>query len=327
MRVFGKFEGKGWGGLTMLAMLAGLPLSPHGQAVDSSLSFFVTSVGLGQGGNLGGLSGADAHCQQLAAAAGAGGKAWRAYLSTQPANGVPAVNARDRIGPGPWFNANKVKIASNIAELHGTNNLTAATALTQTGAVIAGNRHDILTGTRADGTAYGAGADSTCANWTSDAAAPARCVLGHCNRMGGGVDPTSWVAAHISNGCSQALIAQTGSAANFYCFAVNTPTGTDSRKLRERVGAASDHISFFLGAGMREQQVVYRFSLDRESRVEVSVFDLQGQRRAVLLHDTRKAGSQEVVWDGTDAQGAPLPAGNYLIFLKRDGQIAEDKRP
>src|SRR6059036_3995623 len=143
----------------------------HAQAANTS--FFVTSVGIGNGANLGGLAGADNHCQTLAQAAGAGGKTWRAYLSTQAADGQPAVNAKDRIGKGPWQNAKGVVVAKDVADLHSAgNNLTKQTALSEKGEVINGrgdtpNRHDVLTGSQADGTAFAAGDDRTCKNWTS----------------------------------------------------------------------------------------------------------------------------------------------------------------
>src|SRR5213592_4360301 len=152
-----------------LAVIAAQPA--QAQAADTS--FFVTSVGIGNGANLGGLAGADNHCQTLAQAAGAGGKTWRAYLSTQAADGAPAVNARDRIGKGPWKNAKGVVVAKDVAELHSAgNNLSKQTALSEKGEVINGrgdtpNRHDILTGTQSDGTAFPAGDDRTCNNWTS----------------------------------------------------------------------------------------------------------------------------------------------------------------
>jgi hypothetical protein len=187
---------------------------------DPRMSFFITSVGTGNGANLGGLAGADAHCQNLAKAAGAGNKQWRAYLSTQGPN---AVNAKDRIGPGPWFNAKGVQIAANVAELHSDkNNLTKETQLTEKGTVVNGrgdtpNTHDILTGSNLDGTAFPAGEDHTCNNWTSSTDGSAQ--LGHHDRQGGGANPTSWNNAHPSKGCSQANLVATGGNGYFYCFA------------------------------------------------------------------------------------------------------------
>ncbi|MCC6340722.1 MAG: lectin [Bryobacterales bacterium] len=192
------------------------------------MTFFVTSTGAGDGANLGGLEGADAHCQKLAAAAGAGGRAWRAYLSTAAAGGAPAVNARDRIGQGPWHNAKGTMIARDLAHLHGdtldlarTGNLiTKNNALTESGALVNGvgdkpNMHDILTGTQPDGRAYTDGADHTCKNWTSNGAGTAQ--LGHSDRNGGGI---SWNSTHPSRGCSQENLVATGGAGLFYCFAV-----------------------------------------------------------------------------------------------------------
>ena len=199
-------------------------------APPQPMSFFVTSVGGGNGANLGGLAGADRHCQTLAIAAGAGGKTWRAYLSAAAADGQPAVNARDRIGAGPWFNAKGARIAQNVADLHGDtleaarrgNNLTKATALNEKGETVNGvgdkpNQHDMLTGSQLDGTAFTDGADHTCANWTSAATGTAQ--LGHHDRMGGG--NTSWNSTHASRGCSQENLVATGGAGLFYCFAIN----------------------------------------------------------------------------------------------------------
>ena len=185
------------------------------------MSFFVTSVGPGKGGDLGGLEGADKHCQALAQAAGAGHRTWRAYLSTQ---GPGAVNARDRIGFGPWVNAKGVVVARDISELHGVNNLTKQTALSEKGEVINGrtdnpNRHDILTGSQPDGTAFPAGADRTCSNWTSSTTGAA--MLGHSDRSG--LDEStaakSWNSSHPSRGCSDAALIGTGGAGRLYCFA------------------------------------------------------------------------------------------------------------
>lgn len=190
------------------------------------MSFFVTSVGLGKGGNLGGLAGADAHCQALAKAAGAGDRTWHAYLSTQGAN---AVNARDRIGKGPWYNARGGSVARDLEHLHGDtldlarmgNTLTRATALSEKGEPIKGvgdtpNQHDILTGSQLDGRAYTDTADHTCNNWTSDSAGSAQ--VGHFDRTGG--PGVSWNSVHATKGCSQEGLVSTGGAGLFYCFAV-----------------------------------------------------------------------------------------------------------
>jgi len=187
---------------------------------DPKMSFFITSVGSGNGANLGGLAGADAHCQKLASAVGAGNKQWRAYLSTQGPN---AVSAKDRIGAGPWFNSKGVQIAANVAELHSDKNgLTKETQLNEKGQVVNGrgdtpNQHDILTGSNLDGTAFPAGEDHTCSNWTSQEAGSAQ--VGHHDRQGGGANPTSWNNAHASKGCSQPNLIATGGNGYFYCFA------------------------------------------------------------------------------------------------------------
>lgn len=191
---------------------------------QSRMTFFITSTGSGKGADFGGLAGADRHCQQLASAVGAGGHTWHAYLSTQ---GPDAANARDRIGSGPWRNAKGVVIASSIGELHGNNNLTKETALTEKGEVVNGygdtpNRHDILTGSRRDGTAFPAGDDMTCGNYTKSGEGSV--MLGHADRKGTNPDPVanaSWNSSHKSAGCSDALLARTGSAGYIYCFATN----------------------------------------------------------------------------------------------------------
>jgi hypothetical protein len=214
----------------VLSLATGLALSPIVPALaqQANMSFFVTSAGPGKGGDLGGLSGADAHCQQLAAAAGAGGKTWRAYLSTQ---GAGAVNARDRIGKGPWVNAKGTAVAKDVADLHSDNNqLTKQTALSEKGEPINGrgdtpNRHDVLTGSQADGTAFPAGNDMTCKNWTSSAEGAA--MVGHSDRIGLRDDAPSksWNASHPSRGtgggCTQADLRSTGGDGLLYCFAVN----------------------------------------------------------------------------------------------------------
>lgn len=193
---------------------------------SSGPSFFVTSVGTGKGADLGGLGGADQHCQALAAAAGASGKTWHAYLSTSAADGKPAVNARDRIGKGPWRNVKGDVIAKDVAELHGNNNLTKQTALTEKGTVVNGrgdtpNMHDILTGSQTDGTAFSGSEDRTCGNWTKSGAGSA--MLGHSDRSGldESAPAKSWNSSHPSRGCSQQDLAGTGGAGLLYCFATN----------------------------------------------------------------------------------------------------------
>jgi hypothetical protein len=207
-------------------------LSPRAEAQQggaaADMSFFVTSVGPGNGADLGGLAGADRHCQQLAQAAGAGDRTWRAYLSTQAADSEAAVNARDRIGQGPWQNATGVVIAQDVAELHGDNNLNKETALTEEGAVVNGrgdtpNRHDILTGTQPDGTAFAAAEDRTCGNWTMSGAEGAA-MVGHHDRQGLRDDAASrsWNSSHPSRGgCSQEALRGTGGDGLFYCFATD----------------------------------------------------------------------------------------------------------
>ena len=206
------------------------------RAQSADTSFFLTSNGIGNGGNLGGLAGADNQCQTLAQAAGAGAKGsevktWHAYLSTQSADGKPAVNARDRIGKGPWQNSKGVVIAKDVTDLHSAgNNLTKQTALTEKGDVINGrgdtpNRHDVLTGSQADGTAFPPETDRTCKNWTSSTQGAA--MLGHSDRMGLRDDDASksWNSSHPSRGndggCSQADLKSTGGDGLLYCFAAN----------------------------------------------------------------------------------------------------------
>jgi hypothetical protein len=225
MRMSRANRGRGSIGLAVAALLG---LLGAAQAQQPQMSFFVTSVGLGKGADLGGLEGADRHCQQLAQAAGAGGRTWRAYLSTQAADGHPAVNARDRIGGGPWQNAKGTVIANSLDELHGDNHLTKQTALTEKGDIVNGrgdtpNRHDILTGSQRDGTAFAASEDRTCKNWTSSTQGAA--MLGHSDRIGLRDDEASrsWNSAHPSRGaeggCSQADLRSTGGDGLLYCFA------------------------------------------------------------------------------------------------------------
>jgi hypothetical protein len=207
------------------AMLIGLfGAAGAAQAQQSNMSFFVTSTNSGKGANYGGLAGADQHCQALAAAAGAGGKTWRAYLSASASGSSPAVNAKDRIGKGPWQNAKGVVIAKDVAELHGTNNLTKQTALTEKGTVVNGrgdtpNQHDILTGTQPDGTAFAGTDDKTCGNWTKSGEGTA--IVGHHDRTGLDTTPPSlsWNSSHPTRGCSDPALVSTGGAGLLYCFA------------------------------------------------------------------------------------------------------------
>src|SRR6202048_1119145 len=214
-----------------LAAMSVLAAEPA-QAQSTDTSFFLTSNGIGNGGNLGGLAGADNYCQTLAQGAGAGApKTWRAYLSTQAADGAPAVNARDRIGKGPWKNAKGVVIAKDVAELHSSaNGLTKQTALSEKGEIINGrgdtpNRHDVLTGSQPDGTAFAGSDDRTCKNWTSSTQGSA--VVGHSDRIGLRDDDASksWNSSHPSRGpdggCSQADLKSTGGAGPLYSFAAD----------------------------------------------------------------------------------------------------------
>jgi hypothetical protein len=210
--------------LAGLLLISGLFVagSPS-QAQAPQVGFFITSAGPGKGADLGGLAGADALCQKLAAAVGAGGRTWRAYLSTTSSGSQPAVNARDRIGPGPWTNAKGVTVATSVADLHSDNNkLSKENSLTEKGETVNGrgdtpNRHDILTGSTLDGTASKETTDTTCTNWTSSGEGSA--LVGHHDRVGGGPNPTSWNSAHPSKGCSQENLRGTGGDGLFYCFA------------------------------------------------------------------------------------------------------------
>ena len=207
------------GGVVVLLLVAS---NGPGLAQNTpDISFFITSAGSGNGANLGGLAGADAICQRLAGTVGAGSKTWRAYLSASASGGQAAVNARDRIGRGPWQNAKGVVVAQSVDDLHSDKNtLGKANSLTEKGAMVNGrgdspNTHDILTGSGLDGRALPG--DATCTNWTSGAAGSAQ--VGHHDKHGGGQNPTSWNSAHASSGCSQANLVSTGGAGLFYCFA------------------------------------------------------------------------------------------------------------
>jgi hypothetical protein len=192
----------------------------------NEMSFFVSSRNGGNGANLGGLEGADRLCQSLASDVGAGGRTWHAYLSAQATATQPATNARDRVGRGPWRNANGVVIASDLAQLHGQNNLTKQTALTEKGEIVNGrgdtpNMHDILTGSQPDGTAIAGGADSTCGNWTKSGEGSA--MVGHSDRTGldESAPAKSWNSSHQSRGCSIESLKATGGDGRIYCFATN----------------------------------------------------------------------------------------------------------
>ena len=220
--------------VTLASAAAALAASCAMMQSTGPMGFFVTSAGSGKGADLGGLAGADAHCQKLASAAGAdaGKRAWRAYLSNTavtppaPAAAVPAVHARDRIGKGPWYNAKGELIARDVAQLHDANNLTKATAIDEKGGMVKGrgdtpNTHDILTGSRPDGTAFGGPGAFTCGNWTQSGEGSA--VIGHHDRTGLVTDPwaLSWNSSHATVGCSQEALVRTGGAGLFYCFAAD----------------------------------------------------------------------------------------------------------
>jgi hypothetical protein len=198
------------------------------QGAAGEMTFFLTGVGPGNGADLGGLAGADRYCQQRAEAAGAGGRTWRAYLSAQGSDGQAAVSARDRIGQGPWQNAKGVVIAQDLDQLHGDNNLSKETALTEQGEVVNGrgdtpNRHDILTGSQPDGTAFAPGEDRSCGNWTLSGAEGAA-MVGHHDRQGLRDDAASksWNSSHPTRGgCSQEALRGTGGDGLFYCFAID----------------------------------------------------------------------------------------------------------
>src|ERR671918_358727 len=216
--------------LAVIVAMLSLNWIASSQEQKSSMTFFITSVGSGKGADLGGLVGADKHCQALAQAVGAGDRTWRAYLSTQAVGGAQAVNARDRIGRGPWQNTKGVVIATDVDELHGNNNLSKQTALNEKGEMVNGrgdtpNRHDILTGATPDGRAFPPGEDRTCGNWTKSTQGAA--MVGHHDRMGRTEEPPakSWNSSHPSRGpdggCSQADLRSTGGDGLFYCFAAN----------------------------------------------------------------------------------------------------------
>jgi hypothetical protein len=215
-----------WSLLACAAAVSLLTACGSMTGAKSGMSFFVTSTNPGKGGDLGGLAGADAHCQKLATAAGAGNRTWRAYLSAQPVAGQPSVNARDRIGKGPWQNAKGVVIASDVEQLHSANNISKQTALTETGAVINGrgdtpNLHDVLTGSQPNGTFIAGDANSTCGNWSMSSGGAA--MVGHHDRIGldDSVPAKSWNSSHQSRGCSLDQLKSTGGGGLYYCFAAD----------------------------------------------------------------------------------------------------------
>ena len=210
----------------MIRMFLSAALLLFARPQAPAMNFFITSAGPGNVAALGGLEGADAHCAALAKAAGSAITTWRAYLSAKAADGKPAVNARDRIGNGPWFNHAGVQVAANVADLHSDNNkLGKATSLTEKGTPVNGrgdtpNMHDILTGSAMDGTLAPGDGDTTCGNWTSTAA-DGSALVGHHDRIGGGQNPTSWNSAHPSRGCGQQNLQATGGNGLFYCFGIS----------------------------------------------------------------------------------------------------------
>lgn len=209
-----------------IAVVALSPCSAQTSVPANPMSFFVTSANPGNGADLGGLAGADAYCESLAAKAGAAGRNWRAYLSATASGGAAAVNARDRIGKGPWKNAKGVIIANNVDQLHGQNNIGKQTALTEMGDIVNGrgdavNTHDILTGSAPDGRVSDAAADTTCSNWTSSTEGGA--MVGHHDRAGldESAPAKSWNASHVTPGCSAESLKKVGGAGLMYCFAAN----------------------------------------------------------------------------------------------------------
>ena len=226
---------KALGALAVLALWIAVPVG----AQDADMSFFITSAGPGDGANLGGLEGADQHCQDLAYAAGFGDLTWHAYLSAAAEGGRPAVHARDRIGSGPWHNFQGVMIARDVTDLHSENaNLTKETILTEKGSIVNGrgdtpNMHDILTGSDLDGRLFQGEGHTVCDNWTSNGSEGGTRV-GHHDRQGGGDNPTSWNSAHTSRGCSQENLQATGGNGYFFCFAIDARSGGAARSEERR---------------------------------------------------------------------------------------------
>jgi hypothetical protein len=210
---------------TSIALVAAATSFSTIKSQENEMSFFITSVGSGDGANLGGIAGADAHCATLAAAAGSRGKTWRAYLSAHRAANSPPINARERIGFGPWYNAKGVQVATTLNNLHSNFMALGKTnSLDENGNMVKGrgdtpNQHDILTGSSLDGRTVDDGQNHTCNNWTSNDAGTAH--VGHFDRTGGGQNPTSWNSAHGSRGCSQDDLIGTGGNGYYYCFAID----------------------------------------------------------------------------------------------------------
>ena len=209
--------------LSFAAAVGLMAAATPSQAQANKTTFFITSAGPGAGADLGGLDGADRQCRQLAEAAGITGITWHAYLSAKAANGKSAINARDRIGAGPWYNAKGVMVAKSVDDLHSDQNkLSKENSLTEKGTVVNGrgdtpNAHDVITGSQLDGRLSADTLDTTCGNWTSSSATGSAFV-GHHDRQGGGANPTSWNMAHASRGCGQSNLQATGGNGLYYCF-------------------------------------------------------------------------------------------------------------
>ena len=223
-RTFTKKSTRTWALVVCAVAVATLAACGSMGSAKTGTSFFVTSAGLGKGADLGGLAGADKQCQTLAAAAGAGNRTWRAYLSQQPTANVPGINARDRIGKGPWMNAKGVVVATDVANLHAANNLNKRTALTETGTGVNGrgdtpNIHDVLTGSQPDGGFIAGNVNSTCGNWTQSGEGSA--MVGHHDKTGldESVPAKSWNSSHMTRGCGSDALKASGGAGLFYCFA------------------------------------------------------------------------------------------------------------
>ena len=307
--------------------LAVLTASPSPAQPAENMSFFITSEGSGNGADLGGLAGADQHCQTLAAAAGSAKNTWRAYLSTS--DGEVSINARDRIGQGPWHNYAGALIASDVDELHGdANNLNKETALNEKGEVVNGrgdspNQHDIMTGSQLDGTAFPGDGAPTCQDWTSSDAGSAQ--LGHHDRQGGGDNPTSWNSAHGSRGCSQSNLQSTGGNGYFYCFAADQ---LGAETFIQESHAPGQPTSFALRQNYPNpfnSQTVFRFALAQPRAVELGVYNLAGQKVAALASGWREAGNYVVRWDGRDDDARALASGIYLYRLEA-GDRAETRK-
>ena len=223
-RTFTKKSTRTWALVVCAVAVATLAACGSMGSAKTGTSFFVTSAGPGKGADLGGLAGADKQCQTLAAAAGAGNRTWRAYLSQQPTANVPGINARDRIGTGPWINAKGVVVATDVANLHAANNLNKQTALTETGTGVNGrgdtpNIHDVLTGSQPDGGFIAGNVNSTCGNWTQSGEGSA--MVGHHDKNGldESVPAKSWNSSHMTRGCGADALKASGGAGLFYCFA------------------------------------------------------------------------------------------------------------